>query len=319
LEKDRKSGGGNISGVGDNVPAVKLDKSVYSNRKVPVKDYVSLERSHPYSYVALKEAIKFMPKPLAETISKMEMPKERMDSIVDSLERVANGIWSVFPMMCSGDKCCYGTRCGFAKENMAPIGSDCPLESYLIAKWMGDYVISLSINTDDKVQMDQIGTIVMSDIMIMRIRNFMSRKVDGHIDESAVGVDSNGNVILKRDVAKEILIEEKYQKMKSKIQEELLATKESRAKYDVVDEKDASVNAAKLRYRAQELKKKAVDKSDKLVRRAEFLESAVRTVGTMINNDDTLESEFDTNIEYGDDTGDDAPSVHVDRNNDTVV
>jgi hypothetical protein len=251
---------------------------------------VVLSKTHPYSYKIIKDVIKILPKELAATLSNMPIPLRAIENVIDSIDRVSSGIWSVFPMLCSGKSCGYGNRCGFAKENLAPVGQDCPLETYLIGKWMNDYIIDLSINIGSKVQMDQIGTIVMCDLMIMRIRNFMARKVDGHIDESAVGVDSQGNVILKRDIAKEILIEEKYQRQKSKIQEELLATKESRAKYDVIDEKDVSVRGAKLRYRAQQLKQVADGKADKLVKKAEFLEMAAKAIGAESWNAEFLEN-----------------------------
>jgi hypothetical protein len=258
---------------------------------------VVLSKTHPYSYKIIKDVIKILPKELAATLSNMPIPLRAIENVIDSIDRVSSGIWSVFPMLCSGKSCGYGNRCGFAKENLAPVGQDCPLETYLIGKWMNEYIIDLSINIGSKVQMDQIGTIVMCDLMIMRIRNFMARKVDGNIDESAVGVDSQGNVILKRDIAKEILIEEKYQRQKSKIQEELLATKESRAKYDVIDEKDVSVRGAKLRYRAQQLKQVADGKADKLVKKAEFLEMAAKTIGAESWNAEFLENVDDEDEE----------------------
>lgn len=254
------------------------DETAIALVELPPDHLVVLSKTHPYSYKVMKEVIRTMPKELAQTLSNMPIPLKKVESVVASIERIASGIWSVFPMLCPGKKCGYGIRCGFARENLAPIGQDCPLETYLISKWMDEYIATLSINVEDKVQMDQISTVIMSDLMIMRIRNFMARKIDGHIDESAVGVDSQGNVILKRDIAKEILIEEKYQKQKSKILEELLATKESRAKYDVIDEKDVSVRGAKLRYKAQQLKNTADMKADHLVKKAEFLEMAAKTM-----------------------------------------
>lgn len=246
------------------------------------EDRFSLVESGPHSYSPLKELLSYLPDHVRDRILSSQLSREQGDRMNSRIRQLGTGIWSVFPMICTGDRCPYRGRCPLQTEGMAPDNESCPLEAYLMTQYMTEYMKALNVLQTDKVEMDQIGTVVMCDMIIMRIRNYMARRPDGHIDESPIGVDDSGNIILKRDISKEILIEEKYQKIKDKLLESLLATREVRAKYNIIDENDPGVKAAKLRFRAQELKSKKIKDADmeeaRITAQAEFYEDVAKTM-----------------------------------------
>jgi len=285
-------------------PVRRNTKKVAGRSTINPDGIIALGETHFTTARAVKDMVHYLPEDIRSAILKHEFTRGTLSDMERAQQHVGSGIWSVFPMVCTGSECPYRGRCPLEIGQVPPLGYDCPLESYLIDKWMVEYMKSLNVYSENKAELDQVGTIVMCDLILMRIRNFMSRRPDGHIDESAIGIDNNGNVILKREISKEILIEEKYAKIKSKLLEELLATRESRAKYDVVDDNDPSVKAAKLRMRAQEVKStlqaRAEVKSEKLLQKAEFYESIAGDIEDITSS--LVESSTDREDIYSDDS-----------------
>lgn len=259
-----------------------IEKMSKGPGRPPLKSEFTIAESNDTSYPDIKDLLGYLPDHVRDRIKSTTITRDQAGRMTRQIRVLSQGIWSVFPMICSGDRCPYRGRCPLQTEGLSPTGESCPLEMYMMAQYMQDYMGALNVLQADKVEMDQVGTVVMCDMIIMRIRNYMARRPDGHIDESPVGIDDMGNIVLKRDISKEILIEEKYQKIKDKLLESLLATREVRAKYDIIDDNDPSIKAAKLRMRAQELKARRITQGNveeaKLKAQAEFYEDMAHTM-----------------------------------------
>jgi len=204
----------------------------------------------------IRTLLSYLPQKLQDAISSVEMSRARINRVNNSIGHIVSGVYTSTPLVCCGAECPYvrAGRCPLADENLSPVGQDCPLELYLMATWMAEYATALVVEFDNFVEMDSIGTIVNCDIMIYRIRNYMSRSPEGHIDMNTVGIDKGGNVMLARDISKEILIEEKYQRIKDKKLEQLLATRESKAKYDVIDDMNPATRSVRIKELAMTLR-----------------------------------------------------------------
>lgn len=246
------------------------------------RQLIKIDDTAQNSYRELKLMLSYLPDKLKDAIEATVFERRNLQSINRSINKIRSGIWAVLPMVCSGDRCPYGTRCPLLAEGAAPVTQDCPMELYLLHSWLDEYATALEVARDNKIEMGQVGTIVMCDLMIMRCRNWMAMRPDGHIDLNATGTDNKGNVVFSRDISKEIMIEEKYDKIKQRNLEALLATREAKAKYDVIDESDASIAAAKMRAKGEAIiAKKAAEgdaKAQKLNARAEFLEDVARGI-----------------------------------------
>ena len=262
-----KEEAGNLGGVNLGIEEEEAGKQGKTRKKIgrpagsgkTSTEIATLGETDPRAYKYLRELISYLPEEAAKAIAATKIPRKDLHSINKSIERTNLGTSSTFPLVCSGSSCPYAGRCALEMANLAPISYDCPMELSLISRKMGAYIEALLIEEGNIIEMDQVSTIVMCDMLIMRIRNYMSKRADGHIDNNAVGIDHNGNIILSRDIAKEILIEEKYIKIKERQLEALLATRESKAKFDIVEENDPSVRSAKLRGRAQALDQRAAE------------------------------------------------------------
>ena len=212
---------------------------------------VQLVNTARESYKDFKVMLSYLPPKVRKAISETPMPRESIRNIAQSIGQIRSGVWSTLPMICSGERCPYGQRCPLWEEGVAPVSLDCPLEQYLVQTYLAEYMEALQVTEDHKIEMGQIGTMVMCDIIIQRARNWMAKRPDGHVDVHATGIDNKGNVVLSRDISVEIKVEEKFDRIRQRNLESLLATRESRAKYDIIEEDDPALAGAKIRARAQ--------------------------------------------------------------------
>lgn len=250
-----------------------------SEVELVTKAKVQLRNTGSGSYKDFKMMLSFLPEKIRKAINETPMHREALRRINASIGSIRSGSWSTLPMICSGQGCPYGPRCPLLSEDVPPVGMDCPLELYLQQTWMGEYMAALQVTPEHKIEMGQIGTMVMCDIIIMRSRSWMARRPDGHVDVHATGIDNKGNVVLSRDISVELKVEEKFDRIRQRNMESLLATRESRAKYDIIEEDDPALAGAKIRHRAQEIIEKKAAEGDaiarKLIAKAEYLESTV--------------------------------------------
>ena len=214
---------------------------------------VKLTNTNPQSYKYLKELIAPLPDGVKDAIRKTPLTREKLRSINASVKTIVTGIWAAFPLVCSGEKCPYSNRCPLLEGGVPPVGSDCPIELYNLMRNIEAYSEDMGIDGANKVEFDQVVNVSLCDAMLDRVRNAMSKRPDGYSDLTPVGIDDSGNVILKRGVSVEVLIEEKYSKMKDTLLKSLLATRESRAKHGVLDDRDRGVVVAKIKKSARAL------------------------------------------------------------------
>ena len=206
-------------------------------------------------YLEFKSILKYFPKEKSDQIYDRPIEHSKIHDMQDFVEEMSRGQINVSPMICRGDLCEYRERCIFLKEGIAPIDSSCPMEESAISSWARWWSDTLEVDTSNMVEVNQVSTMIICDLMLMRLRNRLATSSTGNIVYTPVGVDKFGNVILRMEPAPEIAMEEKYNKMKERTLEALLATRESRAKHGIMNDKDLAKKGPAAIVRAQHLMK----------------------------------------------------------------
>lgn len=142
--------------------------------------------------------------------------------------KVKSGMLSSIPMRCRAEKCFVADMCPLVKKGIAPEGKPCPIEQSLVLQFFNDYVDELNVDTNRMVEVSMVRDLVDQEIQQMRKTWLLSQ--EHFIQENVAGVDSEGNVVLKKELHQAIDYEERILKRKEKLRNALLATRESKAK-----------------------------------------------------------------------------------------
>jgi hypothetical protein len=233
-------------------------KSPYGNgRPVGTGRYgtrmVVLRNTDKDGYRGMKDLLEYFPHTLSEKVMSTSITHSKIHDVAEFAQGMMAGAISVSPLVCKGDSCPYASRCEILINDIAPVGSSCPVELMLIDRWAEEWVRTMEVDLTSKVEKDQVASIIMCDLMLMRLGNRLALSPTGNIVYTPVGVDKNGSVILRMEAAPEIAMQEKYLRMKTSVQESLLATRESKAKHGVMEDRDLAKKAAKAMHSGQQL------------------------------------------------------------------
>lgn len=150
------------------------------------------------------------------------------------------------PQICRGDKCSFCEVCPLYKLKKYPVGKECPLELYLSNKWKDEYISALDVDWNNKIERSYVCELVEIDIIQARANTLISTK--GIVTKNAIGIsEQTGEPIYRDEPHVALGVKEKLANRRSRVLRELLATRESRAKFMQDMKGDPSVYAAKLR------------------------------------------------------------------------
>lgn len=142
--------------------------------------------------------------------------------------KIKTGMMASIPMICRGSHCPFAESCILEKEGIAPVSEKCPIEMAAAMQFFGDYVEELEVDVTRMVEVSMVRDLVDQEIQQMRKTWLLSQ--EHFIQENVAGVDSDGNVITKKELHQAIDYEDKILKRKEKLRNALLATRESKAK-----------------------------------------------------------------------------------------
>lgn len=156
------------------------------------------------------------------------------------------------PMICRGSNCVASKRCPLLDLDKAPIGKICPLEKMLVNKWKDDYIESLGLDWNDAVERKLAGELIEIDILQARANSILSE--EGFIMENAVGVDEQtGEPVYRKEKHIAMDVKNTLYNRRSKVLKEMMATRESKAKFMEDLKGDPSEYASKLRSKFEKL------------------------------------------------------------------
>lgn len=176
----------------------------------------------------------------------------------DFMLGIRNGHQASLPMMCKGSSCRFLKLCPLYKAKMAlPVGKSCPVESALIAEWVKNTLSALHIDPSDPDNAIDVNMVFeLAGLELLRYRAAYHLSEDPElVSERVVGYSPQGDAITAEVPKASLIILEKYNKIVSKLRDQLLATRRSQAQVGKV-QNDISSRAASMLAKATELAEK---------------------------------------------------------------
>ena len=156
-------------------------------------------------------------------------PEQREQAVdMTRSSRVTHNMFASIPMKCDGPRCPFAAVCEFQKKNMAPVGNPCPIEMAIVKTFMDDYMVEFGVSANNRVEVGQIRDLVDQEVQYMRKVKILAQ--EHFIQENPVGIDSDGNVILRKELHQAVDFEDRIHKRKERLLNQFLATREARVK-----------------------------------------------------------------------------------------
>lgn len=143
-------------------------------------------------------------------------------------QKTKTSMFASIPMTCEASKCIFADTCPLMKENLAPKGKPCPLEMSIVAQFTSEYMEQLDVHPDNLVEVSMVRDLVDQEVQYMRKTKLLAK--EHFIQENVIGVDSDGQPILKKELHLAVELEDKLHKRRKDLRNQLLATREAKAK-----------------------------------------------------------------------------------------
>lgn len=143
-------------------------------------------------------------------------------------QRTRTSMFASIPMRCEAHKCTFASTCPLLKENLAPKGEACPLEMSMVSQFTYEYMEQLDVSPDNLVEVSMVRDLVDQEIQYMRKTQLLAK--EHFVQENIIGIDQEGNPILKKELHLAVELEDRLHKRRKDLRNQLLATREARAK-----------------------------------------------------------------------------------------
>ena len=143
-------------------------------------------------------------------------------------QKTKTTMFASIPMRCEGQRCRVADSCPLLKVNKAPVGMPCPIEMSMVQQFMFDYMAEMHVDPDNLVEVSIIRDIVDQEVQYLRKTKVLAK--EDFIQENPVGVDGDGNVILKKELHQAVEYEDRILKRKSALLKQMTATRAEKAK-----------------------------------------------------------------------------------------
>jgi len=137
-------------------------------------------------------------------------------------------MFSSIPMNCQSEKCIFAATCPLLKENLAPRGKPCPIEMSMVSQFTAEYLEQLDVNPNNLVEVSMVRDLVDQEVQYLRKTKLLAK--EHFIQENIIGVDQEGQPIFKKELHLAVELEDKLHKRRKDLRNQLLATREAKAK-----------------------------------------------------------------------------------------
>ncbi len=142
--------------------------------------------------------------------------------------KIRTALFASIPLRCRGSECRFASICPLLAKGLAPVGSPCPIEMAAVQQFMTEYINELGVDPSNLVEVSMIRDMVDQEIQHMRTTWLLS--MEDFIQENAIGVSDNGEVILRKELHLAVEMQDRLHKRKKDLRNQLLATREAKAK-----------------------------------------------------------------------------------------
>jgi hypothetical protein len=143
-------------------------------------------------------------------------------------QKTRTSMFSSIPMNCEAVKCIFASTCPLIKENLAPKGNPCPIEMSIVAQFTSEYMEQLDVLPENLVEVSMVRDLVDQEVQYIRKTKLLAK--EHFIQENIIGVDNDGNPILKKELHLAVELEDRLHKRRKDLRNQLLATREAKAK-----------------------------------------------------------------------------------------
>jgi hypothetical protein len=143
-------------------------------------------------------------------------------------QRTRNAMFSSIPMNCEAERCIFASTCPLLKESVAPRGKPCPIEMSMVSQFTAEYLEQLDVNPSNLVEVSMVRDLVDQEVQYLRKTKLLAK--EHFIQENVIGVDQDGQPILKKELHLAVELEDKLHKRRKDLRNQLLATREAKAK-----------------------------------------------------------------------------------------
>lgn len=174
---------------------------------------------------------------LEETYKDDFLPKDWSDKQKEKVLKMTDKdntkkmIISAIPMDCKGHRCQFASTCELQQNNEAPVSSKCPYEFALMRHFMADFIDQLGVDLDNTVEVCQVRDMVNQEVQMLRANKLLAQ--ESFIQENAVGIDSDGDPIFRKELHLAVDLEDRLHKRRQNFFKQFLATREARSKAGV--------------------------------------------------------------------------------------
>jgi hypothetical protein len=137
-------------------------------------------------------------------------------------------MFTSIPMRCKASECVFRDTCPLYEQNLAPRGLPCPLEMAVVTQFMQEYMEELGVDPTNLVEVSMIRDLVDQEVQYMRKTKVLAQ--DHFIQENVCGVDPEGHPVMRKELHLAVELEDKLHKRKRDLRNQLLATREARAR-----------------------------------------------------------------------------------------
>lgn len=124
--------------------------------------------------------------------------------------------------------CIFASTCPLLKANLAPKGNPCPIEMSMVAQFTLEYMEQLDVHEENLVEVSMIRDLVDQEVQYLRKTKLLAK--EHFIQENIIGIDTNGNPIMKKELHLAVELEDRLHKRRKDLRNQLLATREAKAK-----------------------------------------------------------------------------------------
>jgi hypothetical protein len=143
-------------------------------------------------------------------------------------QKTRTAMFSSIPMTCESSKCVFANTCPLLKESLAPHGSPCPIEMSMVSQFTSEYMEQLDVQPDNLVEVSMVRDLVDQEVQYLRKTKLLAK--EHFIQENVIGVDQDGQPIMKKELHLAVELEDKLHKRRKELRNQLLATREAKAK-----------------------------------------------------------------------------------------
>lgn len=153
-------------------------------------------------------------------------------------QRMRTSMYASIPMNCTASKCPFADTCPLQMKGIAPEGKPCPIEMGMVVQFQADYMRELNVSENNVIESSMIRDLVDQEIQYLRKTKILAK--EHFIQENIIGInEKTGEPFFRQELHAAVEFEDKIHRRRKDLRNQLLATREAKAKAGLGDKDTA--------------------------------------------------------------------------------